>query len=136
MCWIDWLISGYYLTHHWVLEPPSHLSHRPPRWQSHRCHPHQPTNLQVPESPGARAIDPPTLPTHQTTGATDHHQGVWLTNPPNHRLTRATIHQSYRVMGHRFATCHRATLPPSHRLIRPLIQRATLTITTIGTIQY
>lgn len=73
-----------------VLEPPSHLSHRPPRWKSHRCQPHQLANLQVPESPGARAIDPPTLPTHQTTGATDHHQGVWLTNLPEPPSTRAT----------------------------------------------
>ena len=43
--------------------------------------------------------------------------------PPTHHFTTEPLY-------------HRATLPPSHRLIRPLIQRATPTITTFGTSQY
>ena len=66
--WINWLISGYHLAHHWGCEPPS----------------------------------TPVL-------------HLWVTGLPLY---------------------HRTTLPPSHRLIRPLIQRATPTITTFITSQY
>jgi hypothetical protein len=57
--------------------PPWYLSHQTTDHQGGKATGASLTNHQP---PGARAIDPPTLPTYQTTGATNHHQGVWLTN--------------------------------------------------------
>jgi hypothetical protein len=90
--------------------PPSpwYLSHRATDHQGGKATGASLTNHQP---PGARAIDPPTLPIHQTTGATNHHQGVWLTN---HQSTGLPEPPSTGVTGSWVTG-----LPPSHQIYRP-----------------
>jgi hypothetical protein len=59
---------------------------------------------------------------------------IGLLSPATIWLTIGCLsHHPHRCSIHGSQDCH---LPPSHRLIRPLIQRATFTFTTIGTSQY
>ena len=106
-----WIGQTHPTTISMVLKPQSQLSHRPPRWQSHRCQPHQPTNpptsrcqnLQVPE-PLTHQLYRPTRPPEP---------------PTTTRVFGSPTHQSHHPpdsQGHGSQDCH---LLPSHFTTEP-----------------